>query len=189
MLHSIYCLSCGSILNQVGGKLTIVPLGDRTEHDYVSGLLPSFFRLHLTVREFLSVDIITKGRSRLAWWLSDWLHHSRGMDSLTLQLKTCGRSIVSQSLGTLNRYRAPSLRISWHWNNIRLISPKNMSNSRWIINNSAKWSWTRDHRWVVRVRLFFDCMAPGMTNLFLLLQRCHCSSLIFIWTYKFVMNI
>jgi hypothetical protein len=66
MLHSIYCLSCGSILNQVGGRLTIVPLGDRTEHDYVSGLLPSFFRLHLTVREFLSVDIITKGRSRLA---------------------------------------------------------------------------------------------------------------------------
>jgi len=81
MLHSIYCLSCGFILNQVGDRLTIVPLGDRTEHDYVFGLLPTFFRLHLTVREFLNVDIITEGTSRLARWLSDQLHHSRRTDS------------------------------------------------------------------------------------------------------------
>jgi hypothetical protein len=126
MLHSIYCLSCGFILNQVGDRLTIVPLGDRTEHDYVFGLLPTFFRLHLTVREFLNADIITEGKSRLARWLSDQLHHSRRTNSPILWLKTCGWHVVSQSLEALNQYRAPRLRSSWPCNNIRLVSPKNI---------------------------------------------------------------
>jgi len=109
-------------------------------------------------------------------------------NSPTLRPRTCRQPIVSQPLGALNRYRAPSLRSSWPCNNTRLIAPKNMSNSRWIMNNSAKWSWTWDHKWVVRVHLFFCSMVPEMTN-FLLLLRCHCSSLIFICTNKIIMNI
>jgi len=62
-----------------------------------------------------------------------------------------------------------------------------MSDFWWTMNNSVKWSWTWDHRWVVHVRPIFGRMVPGMTSL--LLQRCHCSSLIFICTNKIVMNI
>jgi len=58
-------------------------------------------------------------------------------NSPTLRPRTCGRPIVSQPLGALNRYRAPSLRSSWPCNNTRLISPKNISNSWQIMNNSA----------------------------------------------------
>jgi len=76
-------------------------------------------------------------------------------------------------------------------NNTRLISSKNVSNSWRIMNNSAKWSWTWDHRWMVRVHPFFDRMVSGTTNLLflLLLQRRHCSSLIFICINKILMNI
>jgi len=92
-------------------------------------------------------------------------------------------------LRTRSRYRAPSLRSSWPCNNIRLISPKNMSNSWRIMNNSVKWLWTSDHKWVVRVRPLFGRMVPGTTSLLLLLlQRRHCSSLI-LFEHKFVMNI
>jgi hypothetical protein len=93
--------------------------------------------------------------------------------------------------GSSNRYQGPSLRSLWPCNNTRLISLKNMSDSRLIMNNSAKWSWTWDHRWVVRVRPFFGRMVLGTTSLLLLilLQHLHCSSLILIWTNKIVMNI
>ena len=53
-------------------------------HDhYVSDVLPAFFRLRLTVREFLGADIVTEGTSRLAGWISDRLHHSRGAALIT----------------------------------------------------------------------------------------------------------
>jgi hypothetical protein len=73
-------------------------------------------------------------------------------DSPTLHLRTCGRPVVSQLLGASNCYRASSLKSLWPYNNTRLISSKNMSNSQQIMNNSAKWSWTWDHRWAVRTR-------------------------------------
>ena len=91
-------------------------------------------------------------------------------------------------MGALNLYQVPYLRRSWPCNNTWLISPKNMSNFWQIMNNFAKWSWIWDHRWVVCVRPFFGRMVPGMTNLPLLLQHRHCSSLIFICKNKFVMN-
>jgi hypothetical protein len=98
-------------------------------------------------------------------------------DSPTLRSRTCGQPVVSQSLGARNRYRAPSLKSSWPCNNIRPISLKNMSDFWQIINNSAKWSWTWNHRWVVRVRSLFSRMVPGTTNL-LLFQCRHFSNLI-----------
>jgi hypothetical protein len=110
-------------------------------------------------------------------WRQDHLMDSikiRCTDSLTLRPITCGRPVVSQSLGAPNQYRAPSLRRSWPWNN-------NISNSRRIINNSASLSWTWDHRWVVRVRPFFGSMVSGTTSLLLLLQLRHYSSSIFFW--------
>jgi hypothetical protein len=114
----------------------------------------------------------------------------RCMDSPTLRLKTCGWPILSQPLGAPNWYRAPSLRSLWSCSNTWLISSKNMSNSRRIMNNSAKWSWTWDHKWVVRVSPLFGCLVPKTTTLLvLLLQRRHCSSLTFICTIKIVMNI
>jgi len=101
-------------------------------------------------------------------------------NSPTLRPRIYGRPIVSQPLGAPNQYRAPSLRRSWPWNNTRLISPSNIINSRWIMNNFARWSWTWNHRWVVRVCLLFGCMVLGTTNL-LLLQLCHCSISIFLY--------
>jgi hypothetical protein len=59
-------------------------------------------------------------------------------ESLTLWSRTCKRPVVSQPLGALNQYRAPSLNSLWPCNNTQLVSPKNMSNSRWIMNNSVK---------------------------------------------------
>jgi hypothetical protein len=104
-------------------------------------------------------------------------------DSPTLQTITCGRFVVSQPLGALNQYRTPSLRRSWPWNS-------NISNSRWIMNNSASLSWTWDHIWVEGVCLFFGRMVLGTTSLLLLLQLRHCSSLIFFWKhFKIVINI
>jgi hypothetical protein len=110
------------------------------------------------------------------------------MDSPTLWPRTCRRLVMSQQLGSPNRYRAPSLRSLWPYNNTQLISPKNMSDSQRIMNNSVKWSWTWDYRWLVRVHPLFGRMVLRTTSL-LLLQRCHCSSLIFICTNQIVMNI
>jgi len=90
-------------------------------------------------------------------------------------------------------YQALSLRSLWPCNNTRLISPKNMSDSRWIMNNFVKWSWKWDHRWEVHVHLYCGSMDPGTCSLvlvlLLLLQHCHCSSIICIRTNKIVMNI
>jgi len=61
-------------------------------------------------------------------------------DPPTLGLRICGQFVLSQPLGAPNQYRALSLRSSWPCNNTRLISPKNMSDSWRIVNNSAKWS-------------------------------------------------
>jgi len=77
----------------------------------------------------------------------------------------------------------------------RLISPKNTSNSRQIMNNFAKWSWTWLHRVVIHVQPLFGPMVPGTTSLHLLLlllliQLRQCSNLIFILKHmQFVMNI
>ena len=60
--------------------------------------------------------------------------------SLTLWPRTCKRPVVSQPLGAPNQYRAPSLNSLWPCNNTQLVSPKNMSNSRRIMNNAVKWS-------------------------------------------------
>jgi len=104
------------------------------------------------------------------------------MHSLTLRPRTCGRPVVSQLLGALNQYRAPSLRRSWPWNN-------NIRNSQRIMNNSTSSSWTWDHRWVVHMRPFFGRMVLGTTNLLLLLQLHQYSSSIFWKHFKIVMNI
>jgi hypothetical protein len=135
--------------------------------------------------------------------------------SPTLRPRTCGRPVVSQSLGAPNHYRAPNLRSLWpcsntrlislknlsnYWrimnntrrimNNTRLISPRNMSNSRRIMNNFVKWSWTWHHRMVIHVCSFFGCMVPGTTSLILLLQLRYGANLIFFWKHiQFVMNI
>jgi hypothetical protein len=83
--------------------------------------------------------------------------------SPTLQPKTCGRPVVSQPLGALHHYRAPSLRSSWSWNN-------NMNNSRRIMNSSVKCSWTLDQGWVmIHAQSFFGRKFPVTTNLLLLL--------------------
>jgi len=54
-------------------------------------------------------------------------------------------------------------------------------------------SWILDHKWKVRMCPLFGRLFPETTSLLLLLllllQHRHCSNLIFIWTYKFVMNI
>ena len=109
-------------------------------------------------------------------------------NSPTPRPRTCEWPVMSQPLVAPNRYQAPNLRSLWPYNNTQFISPKHMNDSRWIMNNSTKCSWTWDHIWLVRVRPLFDRMVPGSTNL-LLLQRRHCSSLIFICTNKIVMNI
>jgi hypothetical protein len=46
------------------------------------------------------------------------------MSSPTLRPRTCGRPVVSQSLGAPNQYRASNLRSSWSCSNTRLSSPK-----------------------------------------------------------------
>jgi len=103
---------------------------------------------------------------RIYGWRSDCLVDpikigSRG--SPTLRPKTCVRPVVSQPLGALHQYRAPSQRSSWPWNN-------NMNASRRIIISSVKWSWRLDQRWVmIHVQLLFRCTVPGTTSLLLLL--------------------
>jgi hypothetical protein len=123
--------------------------------------------------------------------------------------KNLRQPVVSQSLRAPNQYRAPNLRSSWPCSNTRLISPKNksdyrrimnktqlisprnISNSRRIMNNFAKWSWTWHHRVVIHVRPLFSRMVPRTTNLLLLLlQLRHCANLIFFLEHiQFVMNI
>ena len=113
----------------------------------------------------------TRSSIRICGWRQDHLVDPikiRCTGSPTLWPRTYGRSVVSQPLGAPNQYRAPNLRSSWPCSNTRLISLKNTTNSRWIMNNSAKWSWTWDHRWVVRVCPFFGHIVPGTTNLLLL---------------------
>jgi len=113
--------------------------------------------------------------------------------SPTLRPITCRRPVVSQPLGAPNQFWAPNLRSSWPcsntWlisrrnasnyrrimNNTWLISPKNTSNYWRIMSNSTKRSWTLHHRVVIHVRLLFGRMVPGTTSLLLLH---HCSSLI-----------
>jgi len=108
----------------------------------------------------------------------------RSTSSPTLHLKTCGRPIMSQSLGALHQYQAPSLRSSWPWNN-------NMNDSRWIMISSIKWSWRLDQGWVmIHVQPLFGRTVSGTTNLLLLLQLRRYSSLILFFKHiKFVMNI
>jgi hypothetical protein len=76
------------------------------------------------------------------------------MNSSILQSRTCVWPVVSQPLGACNPYRAPSLKSLRPCNNIQLFSLKKLSDSQRIMNISSKLSWTWDHRWVVRVRLF-----------------------------------
>jgi hypothetical protein len=66
----------------------------------------------------------------------------RCMNSQTLRPSTHEWTVMSQLLGARNRYRAPSLKTLWPYNNIQLISPKNMSDCWRIMNNFIKWSWT-----------------------------------------------
>ena len=107
-------------------------------------------------------------------------------DSPTLRLKTCGRPVVSQPLGALHQYRAPSLRSSWPWKN-------NMNNSQRIMISSIKWSWRLDQGWVmIHVQLLFGRTVPGTTSLLLLLLlqlRRYSSLILFFKHTKFVMNI
>ena len=104
--------------------------------------------------------------------------------SPTLRPKTCGRPVVSQPLGALHQYRAPSLRSSWPWNN-------NMNDFRRIMISSVKWSWRLDQGWVmIHVQPLFGRTVPGTTSLLLLFQLRRYSSLILFFKHiKFVMNI
>jgi hypothetical protein len=111
----------------------------------------------------------------------------RSTGSPTLQPKTCGRPVVSQPLGALRQYRAPSLRSSWPWNN-------NMNNSRRIMISSIKWSWRLDQGWVIiHVQPLFGRTVPGTTSLLLLLLlfqlRRYSSLILFFKHIKFIMNI
>jgi hypothetical protein len=145
------------------------------------------FRRHIIVgwgRDTGTILRLTWVSFRICRWRQDRLVDPIEIeckDSPTLRQRTYGLPIVSQPLGALNCYRAPNLRSSWSCNNTWLISLKNMSDSRWIMNNSAEWSWTWDHRWLVRVHPIFGRMVPWMTSLLILLLQCHhCSSLIFL---------
>jgi len=132
-----------------------------------------FLELNLMISFFISKRHITAGwgrdtgtilrPTRISIWIYRWtqdrlvdLIEIECTDSPTLRSRTCGWPIVSQSLGARNQYRAPSLKSSRPCNNIRLISLKNMNDSLRIMNNSAKWSWIWDHKWVVRVRSFLS---------------------------------
>jgi len=96
-------------------------------------------------------------------------------------------AVVSQPLGALHQYRAPSMRSSLPWNN-------NINNSRRIMISSIKWSWRWDQRWMmIHVQLLFGHTVPGITNLlllllFLLLRR-YSSLILFFKQIKFAMNI
>jgi len=134
------------------------------------------FKRHIIVGWGRDTGTILRPTWILIWiygWRQDRLVDSIKIgctDSPTLRPITCRLFTVSQPLGAPNQYRGLSLRRSWPWNN-------NISNSRWILNNSASLSLTWDHRWVVHVRPFFGRMVPGMTNLLLLLlQLRHFSS-------------
>jgi hypothetical protein len=104
----------------------------------------------------------------------------------TLRPRTCGRLVVSQPLGAPNQYRAPNLRISWPWNNTRLISLRNTSNSWWIMNNSTKWLWTWLHRVVIHVRPLSGRITTSL--ILLLLQLRHCANLIYFFETHSICN-
>jgi len=116
--------------------------------------------------------------------------------SPTLRLRTCGRPIVFQPLGSPNQYRAPNLRSSWPCSNTWLSSPKNtttyqrlmhnskrsmhnkkrrmhngMHNKKRSMNSFANLSWTWHHRVVIHVRLLL--FGHITTSLLLLLQLHH----------------
>jgi len=132
------------------------------------------FRRHITAdwgRDTGTILRPTRVSIRICGWRQDHLVDPikiRCTDSPTLQSRTCRWLIVSQSLGAHNRYRAPSLRSSCLCNNTRLISSKNMSDSRRIMNNSVKCSWTWNHILVVCVRPLYGRMVPGTTILLFL---------------------
>jgi hypothetical protein len=137
-----------------------------------------FLELNLIILVFISKRHITVGwgrdtgtilqPTRILIWIYGW-RQDRLMDSIeigctnspTLLLRTCGRPIISQPLGTHNWYRASSFRSSQPCNNIRPISPKNMNDSRWILKNFDAWSETWDHRWVICVCPLFLLFDPG----------------------------
>jgi hypothetical protein len=125
---------------------------------------------------------------RICGWRWDRLVDPKKFESTsspTLRPKTCGRPVVSQPLGALHQYRAPSLRSSWPWNN-------NMNDSRQIMINSVKWSWRLDQGWVrIHVQTLFGRTIPGTTSLLLLLLqlRRYSSLILFFKHIKFVMNI
>jgi len=145
-----------------------------------------FLELNLIILVFISRRhiIVGWGRdtgtilrpTRILIWIYRW-RQDRPMDPIeigctnspTLRLRICGQPVMSQPLGARNRYRASSFRSSQSCKNIRPISPKNMNDFRWIMKNSVAWSYTWDHRWVICVRSFFDCLVPGMASLLLLL--------------------
>jgi len=107
----------------------------------------------------------------------------RSTGSPTLRLKTCGWPVVSQPLGALHQYWAPSLRSSLPWNN-------NINNSRQIMIGSIKWSSRWDQGWVmIHVQLLFGRTVPGTTSLLLLQLRRYSSLISFLKHIKFVMNI
>jgi hypothetical protein len=124
---------------------------------------------------------------RICGWSWDRLVDPKKIGSTgspTLRTKTYSRPVVSQLLGALHQYRAPSLRSSWSWNN-------NINNSQRIMISSIKWSWRWDQGWVmIHVQLLFGRTVPGTTSLLLLLlQLRHYFSLILFFKHiKFVIN-
>lgn len=70
------CVPCGDIVNQGGYSLIVVPFGGMAKLTYVSGLVATFLKLRLTVRDLLNADTVTEGMFRLAGWPSDWLHQT-----------------------------------------------------------------------------------------------------------------
>jgi len=131
-------------------------------------------RRHITVgwgKDMGMILLPTRISIRICGWRQDHLVDSIEIgctNSLTLRPRTCGRPVVSQPLGARNRYQVPSLGSS-PCNNIRPISLKNMNDSRRIMNNSDKWSWTWDHRWVVRVHSVLGRMVPRTASLLIFL--------------------
>jgi hypothetical protein len=106
------------------------------------------FRRHIIISWGRDTRTILRP-TRISIWICGWRQDHLVdpikigcTDSLTLQTITCGQLIVSQPLGAPNQYWAPSMRRLWPWNNTRLISPSNISNSRRIMNNSTRLLWT-----------------------------------------------
>ena len=126
---------------------------------------------------------------RILIWICGWrLDHLvdpikiGSTDSPTIRPKTCGRPVMSQPLGALHQYWAPSLRSSWPWNN-------NINDSRQIMISSVKWSWRWDQGWMmIYVQPLLSHTVPGTTSLLLQLLR-YSSLILFLKHIKFIMNI